>query len=113
VERDDIVGLEVGGDESLSDTVFNEYGSTVAGEVLLTPELLPSLVPTAGRADAILTYESTSLTSKAAVFAREHDIPCVVGLESMESLEEGETVVVDASGTVNTSDEATGRIHAP
>jgi phosphohistidine swiveling domain-containing protein len=112
VERNDIVVLEVGGDESLSDRVFEEYGSTVAGEVLLTPELLPPLVPTARRADAILTYESTSLTSKAAVFAREHGIPCVVGLESMEDLEEGKTVVVDASAEeVNSKD--SGRVLAP
>jgi len=78
--------------------------------IILTDELLPSLVPLAKDATAILTYETTSLTSKAGVFARENGIPCVAGLESVSEIEDGDPVVVKASESMDTGSETSGKI---
>ncbi|MFW5984455.1 MAG: PEP-utilizing enzyme [Halobacteria archaeon] len=92
-------------------TADGELPCISENEILLTDELLPSLIPLAENAAAVLTYETTSLTSKAAMVARGNGTPCVVGLESVEDIEDGDEVVVDAGDGLDTGDAVTGEVH--
>jgi len=96
VERDDVTA-----DRELPD---------VSDDVLLTDELLPSLVPLAEDATAILTYETTSLTSKAAMVARENNVPCLVGLESVEDIEDSDEIVVKTEDELDKRGAVTGEV---
>ncbi len=67
------------------------------GEILVCKITYDNYLPDMLRASAIIT-ELGGITSHAAIVAREHKIPCVVGVTSaMSLLENGEKVVVDAS----------------
>ena len=66
------------------------------GQVLVTSMTQPNMMPVARKAGAILTDEG-SITSHAAIIARELGIPCVVGCQnSMQTLKDGDYVEVDA-----------------
>lgn len=67
------------------------------GEVMVCMITYENYMPDMLRASAIVTQRG-GLTSHAAIVAREHKIPCVVGVASaMSILKNGEHVIVDAS----------------
>jgi phosphoenolpyruvate synthase/pyruvate phosphate dikinase len=68
-----------------------------SGEVLVCEITYDNYLPDMLKASAIVT-ELGGITSHAAIVAREHKIPCVVGVVSaMSLLKNGEEVIVDAS----------------
>ncbi|MDZ7688689.1 MAG: PEP-utilizing enzyme [Halobacteriales archaeon] len=92
------------------DATANEELPDISGDVLLTDELLPSLIPLAEDATAIPTYATTSLTSKAAMVARENDVPCLVGLESVEDIEDSDEIVIKTEDEPDTRGAVTGKV---
>jgi phosphoenolpyruvate synthase/pyruvate phosphate dikinase len=83
------------------------------GDILLVYKMYPMLTPLGKKADAILTYADSSLTDRAAMFSRETNTPCVIGLESISDIEDGGTIVVKTGESLDIKDERTGRILAP
>lgn len=75
------------------------------GDVLVSVETDPDLVPVMRRASAIVTDQG-GITSHAAILARELGVPCVTGVAGATSIvQEGDLLVVDAwRGTVEILD---------
>ncbi len=71
------------------------------GDVLVSVETDPDLVPVMRRASAIVTDQG-GITSHAAIIARELGVPCVTGVAgATDIIQEGDLLVVDAwRGTV-------------
>jgi len=66
------------------------------GQILVTHNTQPNMVPLMTKAAAIVTAQG-GITSHSAVVAREFQIPCVVGIESVTMfLKEGDMIEVDA-----------------
>ena len=83
------------------------------GDILLVYKMYPRLTSLGKKADAILTYADSSLTGIAAMFSRETGTPCVIGLESISDIEDGDTIVVKTGEGLDINDERTGRVLAP
>lgn len=77
------------------------------GDVLVSVETDPDLVPVMRRASAIVTDQG-GITSHAAILARELGVPCVTGVAGATAVvREGDLLVVDAwRGTVEILDSA-------
>ena len=77
------------------------------GDVLVSVETDPDLVPVMRRASAIVTDQG-GITSHAAIIARELGVPCVTGVAGATAIiQEGDLLVVDAwRGTVEIIDPA-------
>lgn len=76
---------------------LNEFDKFEKGNILVTEMTKPDYVPIMKRASGIITQEG-GLTSHAAVFAREHDIPTIVGVDNVTKiLEDGDRVEVNAN----------------
>lgn len=66
------------------------------GEILITPNTQPNMVPLMKKAAAIVS-EIGGLTSHTAIVSREFRIPCIVGVEdATHIIKDGEEVEVDA-----------------
>ncbi|MEO6194536.1 MAG: PEP-utilizing enzyme [Thermoanaerobaculia bacterium] len=78
------------------------------GDVLVSVETDPDLVPLMRKAAAIVTDQG-GITSHAAIIARELGVPCVTGVAGATTIiREGDLLVVDAHrGTVEVVDSAT------
>jgi phosphohistidine swiveling domain-containing protein len=84
------------------------------GDILLAHKMYPRLISLLGmKADAVLTYESASQTGSAAIFSRETDTPCIIGLESVSDIEDGDTIVVKTGESMDIDDKRSGRVLAP
>lgn len=67
------------------------------GQILVTHNTQPNMVPLMTKAAAIVTAQG-GITSHSAVVAREFQIPCVVGIESITMfLKDGDLIEVDAT----------------
>ena len=67
------------------------------GDILVSYATNPNLVPIMNKASAILTEEG-GLTCHAAIFSRELNIPCVVGVKNiMETIKDNQLVEVNAT----------------
>jgi phosphohistidine swiveling domain-containing protein len=67
------------------------------GDILVSHNTQPNMVPLMAKAAAIVTAQG-GITSHSAVVAREFNIPCVVGIDSVTlHLKDGETIEVDAN----------------
>jgi len=77
------------------------------GDVLVSVETDPDLVPVMRKASAIVTDQG-GITSHAAIIARELGVPCVTGVAGATAIvQEGDLLVVDAwRGTVEIIDSA-------
>ena len=77
------------------------------GDVLVSVETDPDLVPVMRKASAIVTDQG-GITSHAAIIARELGVPCVTGVAGATVIiQEGDLLVVDAwRGTVEIIDPA-------
>ncbi|MBU1855325.1 MAG: hypothetical protein KKF89_06380, partial [Nanoarchaeota archaeon] len=71
------------------------------GQILVTHNTQPNMVPLMAKAAAIVTAQG-GITSHSAVIAREFQIPCIVGIESVTMfLKDNDLIEVDATnGTV-------------
>ncbi len=75
---------------------LSDIGKVEVGDVLVTTMTSPDLVPTMGKAAAIIT-DKGGATSHAAIVSREMGIPCVVGTKNAtEILKDGMFVTIDA-----------------
>tara|TARA_B100000315_G_C14591183_1_gene595897 strand:- start:3575 stop:5032 length:1458 start_codon:yes stop_codon:yes gene_type:complete len=75
-------------------TIFQE------GEILVTSETQPNMVPLMKKAAAIVTQQG-GITSHSGIVAREFKIPCIVGIDSiLLNLETGDLIEVDADNGI-------------
>lgn len=83
-----------------------DFGSVQAGEVLVCPITTPVWSVLFGRVGALVT-DAGGLLSHAAIVAREHNIPAVLGtVDATARLRTGQRVTVDGTrGTVEPHDD--------
>jgi phosphohistidine swiveling domain-containing protein len=72
-----------------------------AGDIMVSHNTYPSLVPAMKKAAAIITEEG-GITCHAAIVSREMQIPCIVGVKGLlQALKDGDKLAVDATqGTI-------------
>ena len=76
---------------------IEDLGKMQKGDVLVSSQTNPNLMPAIGKASAIVT-DIGGITSHAAIVSRELQIPCVIGTRIATAwLRDGEVVEVDAS----------------
>jgi len=95
-----IRGKSVGGRGSARGAVAHvdgekDYGKDVAGRIVVSRTLSPTLTILMDKAAAIVS-ESGSALSHTAIIARERGVPCIVQARGAAGLPEGTTVTVDA-----------------